>query len=116
MHAPIVFLRAALCAAGLLTARSSFGAGAKPPNVLIAIADDQSVQMTSFAGYRAVHTPAFDRVAREGVYFRNGFAASPGCSPSRAALLSGRHDWQIEQAGTHASEFPKRYVVFPDVL
>lgn len=86
------------------------------PNILIAIADDQSWQLTSFAGYRAVQTPAFDRVAREGVYFENGFAGSPGCSPSRAALLTGRHTWQIEQAGTHASDFPKRYSVFPDIL
>ena len=86
------------------------------PNILVAISDDQSFHLTSFAGYKAVNTPAFDRVAREGVYFKNGFAASPGCSPSRAALLTGRHAWQIEHAGTHASEFPKKYVVFPDLL
>lgn len=86
------------------------------PNILIAISDDQSYAHTSFAGYKAVNTPAFDRVAREGVYFRNGFAASPGCSPSRAALLTGRHPWQIEQAGTHASSFPAKYIVFPDLL
>jgi len=86
------------------------------PNILIAISDDQSYPHTSFAGYKAVNTPAFDRVAREGLFFRNGFAASPGCSPSRAALLTGRHTWQIEQAGTHASSFPSKYVVFPDLL
>lgn len=86
------------------------------PNILVAIADDQSFEHTSFAGFKAVRTPAFDRVAREGVYFHNGFAASPGCSPSRAALLTGRHPWQIEQAGTHASSFPAKYIVFPDLL
>lgn len=86
------------------------------PNILIAISDDQSWEHTSFAGYPAIQTPAFDRVAREGVYFRNGFAASPGCSPCRAAFLTGRHTWQIEQAGTHASSFPARYVTFPDLL
>ena len=43
-------------------------------------------------------------------------AASPGCSPSRASLLTGRHTWQIEQAGTHDSNFPTNYVVFPDLL
>lgn len=61
-------------------------------------------------------TPAFDRVAREGVLFRQAFAPSPGCSPTRAALLTGRHTWQLEQAGTHASSFPAKYVVFPDLL
>jgi uncharacterized sulfatase len=86
------------------------------PNILIAIADDQSFVHTSFAGYAAVKTPAFDRVAREGVFFRNAFSPSPGCSPTRAALLTGRHTWQIEQAGTHDSSFPAKYVVFPDLL
>jgi len=86
------------------------------PNILLAISDDQSFLHTSAAGFKAVRTPAFDRVAREGILFRNAFAASPGCSPSRASLLTGRHTWQIEQAGTHASSFPTDYVVFPDLL
>ena len=86
------------------------------PNILIAIADDQSFLHSSAAGFKAVRPPAFDRVACEGILFRNAFAASPGCSPSRASLLSGRHPWQIEQAGTHASRFPTNYVVFPDLL
>ncbi len=86
------------------------------PNILFAISDDQSFAHTSFAGYKAVDTPAFDRVAREGVYFTNAFAPAPGCSPTRAAFLTGRHIWQIEQAGTHASSFPAQYVVYPDLL
>jgi len=106
----------------LLHLGSSVGTCAAPspkaarPNILFAIADDQSFAHTSFAGYKAVNTRAFDRVAREGVYFRNAFCPSPGCSPSRAAFLTGRHTWQIEQAGTHASSFPTKYVVFPDLL
>lgn len=86
------------------------------PNFLIAISDDQSHPHTSFAGYPGVHTPAFDRVAREGLYFRNAFAPAPGCSPTRASLLTGRNIWQLENAGTHASSFPEKYVVFPDLL
>lgn len=89
---------------------------AKRPNILFAISDDQSHVHTSFAQYPGVKTPAFDRVAREGVFFRNAFAPSPGCSPTRAAFLTGRHVWQIEQAGTHASSFPRKYVVYPDLL
>jgi uncharacterized sulfatase len=90
--------------------------GSTRPNILIAIPNDQSFLHTSAAGCKAVRTPAFDRVAREGILFRNAFAASPGCSPSRASLLTGRHPWQIEQAGTHASSLPTNYVVFPDLL
>lgn len=86
------------------------------PNILIAISDDQSFAHTSAAGYPGVKTPVFDRVAAEGILFRNGFAPSPGCSPSRAAFLTGRHTWQIEQAGTHMSSFPAKYVTYPDLL
>lgn len=85
-------------------------------NILLAIADDQSWPHTSLSACRAVRTPAFDRVAQAGVLFANGFAASPGCSPSRASLLTGRHHWMNQQAGTHASSFPAQFDVFPDLL
>ena len=90
--------------------------GQKRPNILFVISDDQSFPHASIYGDKVVNTPAFDRIAREGVLFTNAFAASPGCSPSRAALLTGRNCWQIEDAGTHASAFPAKYVVYPDLL
>lgn len=91
-------------------------ASPRRPNILLAIADDQSFPYASAYGCACVHTPAFDRVARMGVLFRNAFAASPGCSPSRASLLTGHHHWTLKQAGTHASSFPKQFVVYPDLL
>ena len=86
------------------------------PNVLLAIADDASFPHTSAYGTPQVQTPAFDRVAGGGVLFTNAVAASPGCAPSRAALLTGRHAWSLEQAGTHASSFPARFETYPDRL
>ena len=94
----------------------SLSAAERQPNILLAISDDQSFRHTSAAGYQAVQTPAFDRVAREGVLFRNAICGSPGCSPSRASLLTGRYPWQIEQAGTHASSFPFKYACYPNLL
>ena len=61
-----------------LFAVPALAAEAGQPNILLAIADDQSFAYTSAAGCMAVSTPAFDRVAREGVLFRNGFVAPPG--------------------------------------
>ena len=86
------------------------------PNVLIAISDDVSWPHASAYGSRMVSTPVFDRVAREGVLFQNAFCPAPGCSPSRAAFLTGRSIWMIEAAGTHASYFPARYRTFPERL
>jgi uncharacterized sulfatase len=86
---------------------------AEPPNILVAIADDQSFPHASAYGYKGVHTPAFDRIASMGVLFNNAFTPAPGCSPMRAAFLTGRNIWQIEAAGTHASSFSKKYKTYP---
>lgn len=104
----ILLMAAALSSSGL--------AASHRPNILLAISDDQSFPHASAYGAAFVKTPAFDRVAAAGVLFHNAFVASPGCSPSRAALLTGRHPWQIEHAGTHASSFSKNYPVYPDLL
>ena len=88
----------------------------KRPNILFAISDDQSFFHTGMAGCTFVNTPAFDRIAREGVYFTNCYAGSPGCAPSRSTLVTGRYHWQNEQAGQHASSWPKEYVPFVDLL
>lgn len=88
----------------------------KRPNILFAISDDQSYTHTSFAGATFLNTPAFDRVAKEGVYFNNCIAGSPGCAPSRSTIVTGRYHWQNEQSGQHASSWMKKYVPFIDLL
>ena len=92
------------------------GKNPRKPNVLIFITDDQSYPYASVYGNGMARTPAFDRVAREGVLFHNAFVTSPGSSPSRASILTGRFPWQIEDAGTHGSDFPAEYVTLPDIL
>ena len=86
------------------------------PNILFAISDDQSFPYASAYGTSGVRTPAFDRVAREGVLFTNAFVPSPGCSPTRASILTGRYPWQNEHAGTHASSFSNQLTVYPDLF
>lgn len=88
----------------------------KQPNILFAIADDQSYPHAGVYGFTEISTPGFDQVANTGVLFSNAFVGAPQCSPSRAAILTGKNIWQIEEAGTHASNFPKKYQVFTDLL
>ncbi len=111
-------LRCLLFACGLCIAAFAAHAddGADRPNILFVISDDQSWPHAGAYGYKAARTPAFDRVAAEGVLFDQAFAPTPGCSPTRAAILTGRNNWQIEEAGTHWSTFPRKYEVFPDRL
>ena len=89
---------------------------AKLPNILFVIADDQSFPYSSAYGKCGIETPAFDKVADNGILFMNAFVAAPQCSPSRAAILTGRNIWQLEEAGTHDSYFPKKFPVFTDAL
>ncbi len=103
-----------LVASFLLTAcnadREAPELAAKKPNFLIVVADDQSWVHTSFAGYPALDTPAFDRIANNGVYFTHAYASAPTCTASRTALLSGRHFWQTGPGatlwGSYAQELP----------
>jgi len=88
----------------------------KRPNVLFAISDDQSWPHAGAYGCKSIETPAFDRVAEEGALFHNFFCAAPQCSPNRAAILTGRNIGQLEEAGTHACNFPRKFDVYPDLL
>lgn len=87
-----------------------------PPNILFAISDDQSYPSAGIYGAKELLTPATDGVAKRGVRFTNAFCAAPQCSPSRAAILTGLNIWQLEEAGTHSSYFPRKFPVFTQQL
>ncbi|MBN2164180.1 MAG: sulfatase [Pontiellaceae bacterium] len=89
---------------------------ARRPNVLFAIADDLSFAHLSAYGCAAVQSPAIDTLAQGGVLFQSVFAPAPQCSPCRAAILSGCNIWQLREAGTHSSYFPKDIPVFTRML
>ena len=86
------------------------------PNVLFCISDDQSWVHTSVEGDPVVKTPAFDRVAEEGVRFTHAFCAAPTCTASRGAVLTGRMFWALEEGGNLWSTLPARFPVYPDLL
>ena len=86
------------------------------PNILFAISDDQSWINTGANGDFCVRTPAFDRIAREGVRFTRSFTAAPTCTPSRSAILTGQHIWRLEEGGLLFGALPARFKVFPRLL
>ncbi|MBK9166233.1 MAG: sulfatase [Bryobacterales bacterium] len=59
------------------------------PNIVFVLMDDVRWDELGFAGHPFARTPNIDRLAREGVMFRNAFATTPLCSPSRASFLTG---------------------------
>ena len=86
------------------------------PNFLLVITDDQSWIHTSFAGYPAVKTPNFDRIASEGIYFRNAYTSAPTCTASRSAILTGQHFWRLGSAGQLWGEFPASLTTYQNIL
>jgi len=73
---------------------------ANQPNIVFAFADDWGRYASAYAKLEPggpsdiVSTPNFDRIARQGVLFRNAFVNAPSCTPCRSSLLSGQYFWR----------------------
>ena len=76
------------------------GLGAEPnvarpvddrPNILFIYLDDFGWRDASYMGSDFYETPHLDRLAREGIYFTDGYACAANCAPSRACLLTGQY-------------------------
>ena len=63
------------------------------PNIVVFLSDDLPWGQPGFNGGTEVASPSLDRIAREGVRLTD-FYAQPQCSPTRAALLTGRYPWK----------------------
>lgn len=68
------------------------GPGKTRPNILFLLTDDQRFDAMNVAGHPFLKTPHMDRLAREGVRFRNAFVTTPICAASRASILTGLHE------------------------
>lgn len=108
----------AVCVAAVtaVSANSAFAQSKKQPNFLIISVDDVSWFEHSIYGTSDVPTPNVDRIANEGIRFNHGYVSAPSCGPSRAAMLSGKHFWQLEQGAFMQSFFPKKFPTYPLIL
>ena len=86
------------------------------PNILFIIADDASKKSFGSYGSKSVKTPSFDYLAKEGVIFTNAFNNNPKCSPARAAILTGRYSWQLEEAANHRPYLSEKWKYYPFIL
>jgi len=86
------------------------------PNILFILADNWRWPTAGALGDPMAHTPAFDRVAHEGVVFTHSFNAEPSCSPSRASMLTGRYPHELGERANLWSAFPKDTPVVMQLL
>ena len=68
-----------------------FSARAAAPNILFIFSDDHAQHAISAYGSKVNKTPHLDRLAKEGVRFKNSFVINSICTPSRATLLTGQY-------------------------
>lgn len=95
---------------------SAVPAAADRPNVVFVLTDDQRWDAISLQGNSGpLETPNIDRLGREGVYFRNAFATTALCSPSRASILTGLYA-HAHGVTNNFTEFPEDTATWPLVL
>lgn len=91
-----------------------------PPNVVVILTDDQGYADISFNPHHPaeVHTPHMDALAREGVFFSQGYISGQVCSPTRAGLMLGRYQQRVGvyTAGDGGRGFDPRVPIFPAFL
>src|SRR6185436_12781085 len=96
--------------AALAFGMASFAApAAKPPNIIIILADDLGYGDLGCYGHPSIRTPNLDRMATEGLRFTDFYSAANLCTPSRAALLTGRFAIRSGMAGS-----TNRHVLYPE--
>lgn len=92
-HCRLPSLQLVLLMTGLLLAacRAPEPSGPASPNVVLVMADDQGWGDMAYNGHSVLQTPHFDAASEEGIRFDRFYAAAPVCSPTRGAVMTGRH-------------------------
>jgi arylsulfatase A-like enzyme len=108
-----------LCAVAAAALTSACGAGDQgQPNVIFIFTDDHATQAIGAYGGPLAEldpTPNIDRLANEGMLFRNAFVTNAICAPSRAVILTGMHS-HLNSIPTNAERFDSSQVTFPRLL
>ncbi len=86
------------------------------PNIVIMMCDDQRFDAMSCAGNMVIKTPNMDRLAAEGMYFKNMFVTNSLCAPSRASLLTGLYSHANGVTDNFGKSVPAGIKMLPEYL
>ena len=114
-----VFALLAGCAGSSQNARQGTAASAaaesERPNIIFVFTDDHATHAISAYGSQINETPNIDRLAEEGMLFRNAFVTNSICAPSRAVILTGKHS-HLNGVTTNGKRFDPSQQTFPKIL
>ena len=100
----------------VLVPRTLLADGPARPNILFALADDWGWPHAGAYGDEVVKTPAFDRLAREGVLIQHAFVSSPSCTPCRNSILTGQQFYRLDQGANLWSTLDIKHPNFMHIL
>jgi arylsulfatase A-like enzyme len=83
------------------------------PNIVIIYTDDLGFGDISANGAKKIKTPNIDRIAKEGLRFKNAYATAATCTPSRFSLLTGKYAWR--KSGTNVAPGDAALIIPTDV-
>jgi len=83
---------------------------ARPPNIVLILADDLGYGDLGCYGQKKIQTPNLDRLAAEGIRFTQAYAGSTVCAPSRCALMTGLHTGHCRTRGNGGGGSPRSNV------
>ena len=92
---------------------------AAPPNILLIFADDQGTVDAEGFGATDLYTPNLEKLGDRGVRFTQFYVGAPVCSPSRAALLTGRTPFRAGvpgNVGIDAKGMPDEQITMAEML
>jgi len=95
MKKALIAAAVSVCALSVGTVRAAGPTAPQKPNIIILLADDLGYGDLGVQGDRQVATPNIDALAAKGVRLTDYYANHPVCSPSRAALLTGRYQQRM---------------------
>ena len=88
---------------------------AKRPNIIFILTDDQRWDALGYTGNNVIYTPNMDKLAEQGVYFKNAFVTTPICAASRASIMTGlyerKHGYTFQQPSLSKELIDKSYFV-----
>jgi alpha-L-rhamnosidase len=79
------------------------------PNIIFILTDDQRWDALGYAGNKIIHTPEMDKLAKDGVHFRNGLVSTPICSASRASIFTGLYE-RTHRYTFQTRDMPEEYM------
>ncbi|MGQ1784653.1 MULTISPECIES: sulfatase family protein [unclassified Saccharicrinis] len=108
----VLFIALASCQQTKQKSKQSKG---KRPNIIFMMSDDHAYQAISAYSKKLTQTPNIDRIANEGMIFKNACVTNSICAPSRAVILTGKHS-HLNGKTDNYFPFDTTQVTFPQLL